>query len=79
MTQHLTQSWDPTKAALAIVHYGANTQRVTLVRNTDKWYRIVERIAAASPEVLDINECDPDMAPKYNTLTETMSEFFQVF
>ena len=77
MTQHPTQSRDPTKASLAIVHDGANIQRVALlVRNTDKWYRIIERIATASPEVLDINECDPDMASKYNTLTETMNEFF---
>ena len=77
MTQHLTQSQDPTKASLAIVHDGANIQSVTLlVRNTNKWYRIIERIAGASPEVLVVNDCNPNRAPKYKALTETMNEFF---
>ena len=77
MTQHPTQSREPKKASIAIVHDGANIQRVALlVHNSEKWYRIIERNAAACPDILYADDCHPMRTAKFTALSLTFDEFF---
>ena len=77
MTQHPTQSHNPKKASITIVHNGANIQRVSLlVCNSEKWYRIIERNAAVCPEILYPTDCHPMRRIKFIVLIETLDGIF---
>ena len=77
MTQHPTQSHDPKKALIAIVHDAVNIKRVALlVSNSEKRYRIIERNAAAFPESLYATDCHPMRTAKFIALIETLDVLF---
>ena len=77
MIDHPNQSWDPTRASIAVIHDGAAFVRVALLaQNETSWYRIREMEAEGCPEILSAKKCNGDTAEEYLVLSIIINKYF---